>query len=142
MKREWITRKGVFVPPAPTGRIVIVGPGKRSTDARGTKPGETTPELRVLDGHGGKTSLAVCGALSTQRLRLALAAGDCAGAGSGGRGQEGSTQQFCARVRGGGAVFGEGLARIGARGQLVRGNWQRRQPRYRRTRSGHRHSPG
>ncbi len=31
---------------------------------------------------------------------------------------------------------------IGARGQLVRGNWQRRQPRYRRTRSGHRHSPG
>jgi hypothetical protein len=68
----------------------------------------------VLDGHGGKTSLAVCGALSTQRLRLALAAGDCAGAGSGGRGQEGSTQQFCARGRGGGAVFGEGLAGIGA----------------------------
>jgi hypothetical protein len=26
--------------------------------------------------------------------------------------------------------------------QLVRGNWQRRQPRYRRTRSGHRQSPG
>ena len=87
----------------------------------------------MLDGHGGKTSLAVCGALSAQRLRLALAAGDCAGAGSGGRGQEGSTQQFCARGLGGSAVSGEGLAGIGARGQLVRGNWQRRQPRYRRT---------
>ena len=34
MKREWITRKALFVPPAPTGRIVIAGPGKPSTDAR------------------------------------------------------------------------------------------------------------
>jgi hypothetical protein len=92
MKREWITRKGLFVPPALTGRIVIAGPGKRSTDAPGTKAGEITPGLRVRDGHGGKTSLAVCGALSAQRLRLALAAGDCTGAGSGGRGQKGSTQ--------------------------------------------------
>ena len=34
MKREWITRKALFVPPAATGRIVIAGPGKPSTDAR------------------------------------------------------------------------------------------------------------
>ena len=63
MKREWITRKAVPVPPAPTGRTVTLDRGNDPLTL-GSKPGETKPELRVRGGHGGKTSLAVCSTLS------------------------------------------------------------------------------
>src|ERR1700730_10836776 len=65
MKRDWITRKAMFVPLAPTGRIVIAGPEKRSTEAR--EANRVRPSRRVRDGQGAKTSLAVCGTL---RLRV------------------------------------------------------------------------
>jgi hypothetical protein len=71
------------------GPTLIAGPGKRSTDAREPNLARPKPDLRMEYGNGGKTSLAVCNALSAQCLRLALAAGDCAGAGSAGGDQEG-----------------------------------------------------